>query len=172
MATKNDPKQIEPKLVVTVRMNELHTPREQHPDSLGATHFCKRGKAENQTLDAEHSHIHRKNLSFVKLTQVATVPATVTCTQLWSTCCVKYNERNTKNKYPYSGPQEVSLASQIPSVLLKIPATAIAHKTNHPTSRMVKKMAKTVTPRFAFIAVAAVTIFVAANGIRDQTART
>lgn len=39
IATKSDPKQIDPKLVVTVRINELQTPLEQHPDSFGATHW-------------------------------------------------------------------------------------------------------------------------------------
>ena len=38
IATNSDPKQMDPKLVVIVRINELHTPLEQHPDSLGATH--------------------------------------------------------------------------------------------------------------------------------------
>mmetsp|Transcript_28478 Transcript_28478/g.31961 ORF Transcript_28478/g.31961 Transcript_28478/m.31961 type:complete len:98 (-) Transcript_28478:802-1095(-) len=70
IATNSEPKQMDPKLVVTVRMNELHIPLEQNPDSSGATHH------------------------------VPTVPATVTCTHACSTCCVKNKERNIKNKYP------------------------------------------------------------------------
>jgi hypothetical protein len=39
IATNKEPKQIDPKDVVTVRIKELHTALEQHPDSSGATHY-------------------------------------------------------------------------------------------------------------------------------------
>jgi hypothetical protein len=44
IATNKDPKQIDPKDVVTVRIKELHTPLEQHPDSSGATHYMMKTK--------------------------------------------------------------------------------------------------------------------------------
>ena len=63
-------------------------------------------------------------------------------------------------------------STQFAVVALYTPVKATVHTTNQPTCSKLKKIANTQTPKFAFMAVAAVTILITANGMRLQTAFT